>query len=196
MKYDVLVFSDSEKTKVKIMPEKLTSSDTLLRFFVQDPEDKTALETLCKDAEATKIITYGQYNDETLELTEIKKYSQYTALEYLGTKYQQLVSINYDEEDESTESGFQEIRADITEVNLGKKSYLQRQLDALKAGGGSGSEEATQAAKEAAESAKTAQGEATKAAESAAAAAESAKSAQNDIKSIQDALIGEVEETK
>ena len=194
MKYDVLVFSDSGKTKVKIMPEKLTSSDTLIRFFVQDSEDKTALETLCKDAEATKIITYGQYNDETLELTEIKKYSQYTALEYLGTKYQQLVSINYDQEDESTESGFQEIRADITEVNLGKKSFVQRQLDALKAGGGSG--EATQAAKEAAESAKTAQGEATKAAESAAAAAESAKSAQNDIKSIQDALIGEVEEAK
>ena len=132
MKYDVLVFSDEAKTRITIIPEKLSSSDTLLVFQVKDAVDKAVLEALCKDAEATKIITYGQYDDETLQVTELKKYSQYTILSYLGTKYGQLMGYDYSTEDENTESGFAEIRADITEVNLNKKSYIQRQLDALK----------------------------------------------------------------
>lgn len=141
MKQDVLVFSDSGKTMVAILAEQLASSETELVFCVQDAEDKERLERLCMDAEATRIITYGQYDDETLHVDEIKKYAQYTTLSYLGTQYGQVVGVDYGTEDDGTESGFLEKVADVTKVRLRKKSYVQRQIDALKAGSpGAGTE--------------------------------------------------------
>lgn len=139
MKQDVLVFSDAGKTRVAVMAEKMAASETELRFCVRDVADKSALETICKDVEATRIITYGQYDSDTLQVEEIKKYAQYTALSYMGTQYGQVTGIDYSTEDDTSESGFAEQTADITEIRLQKKSYVQRQIDALKAGGvGSG----------------------------------------------------------
>lgn len=135
MKQDVLVFSDAGKTRVAVMAEKMAASETELRFCVRDVADKSALETICKDVEATRIITYGQYDSDTLQVEEIKKYAQYTALSYMGTQYGQVTGIDYSTEDDTSESGFAEQTADITEIRLQKKSYVQRQLDALKAGG-------------------------------------------------------------
>ena len=144
MKHDVLVFSDPGKTRINIIPEKLSSTDTLLTFSLRDTEDKAALEALCRDAEATRIITYGRYDDETLNTAELKKYAQYTGLTYMGTQYGQVAEIDYDTEDPDTESGFAEIRADITEVQLKKKSYVQRQIDAIRDGGAAGGDYVTQ----------------------------------------------------
>lgn len=143
MKYDVLVFSDPEKTQVKIIPEKLSSSDTELVFCIRDAEDKAALEALCRDADATRIITYGHFDDETLNTAELKKYAQYSSLIYMGTQYGQVVETDYFTEDPETESGFMEIRADITEVRLRKKSYVQRQIDAIRDSGAAGGDYAT-----------------------------------------------------
>lgn len=79
--------------------------------------DATVMEGVLKDAERTAVIQY--YVGADL----IKGYARYTNLSKYEKNMDQLISVDYNTPDETTESGFAEIRADIY------SAYLEKAVD-------------------------------------------------------------------
>lgn len=120
----------NDGTKVPL--HDISSTSTQLTFSVLD-DARNGLEAICKDSEKTSVIQYISVNEETLDETVLKGYAGYTNLASMKTEYGVVTNIHYETTDETTESGFEEEKHDITSVVLLKPNKVESEIEAIKA---------------------------------------------------------------
>jgi len=116
---------------VKYAHHGVTSTADTLKMSFYDV-DKSELEAIARNEEATSIIKLINFNEETLDEKVIKGYAGYTTLVSLATSFDEVTAINYDVEDPTTESGFAEDKHDVTTLTMYKVAKLVKDVEDLK----------------------------------------------------------------
>ena len=127
MKKELVKFANGASYDV----QNIRSTDKALDFEVQDV-DKNALETILTDKDNVGIIKYMQKDTETQDETLLKAYAGYVNLSRMNTLYGVVTSVDYETQDETTESGFAEEKHNITTITMIKPSKTEVELERLK----------------------------------------------------------------
>ncbi len=127
MKKEFIRFTNGASEDVHNMQ----STNDVLTFEMYDL-DKNAWESILIDRNNTKIIQYLQKDTETLDETLLKAYSGYVNLDQMLTRYGVVTNIDYETQDDSTQSGFAEESHNITTITLRKPSQVESELEKLK----------------------------------------------------------------
>jgi hypothetical protein len=109
----------------------MQSTNDMLSFELYDV-DKNVLESVLTGKDNLSIIKYLQKDMETLGETLLKAYSGYVNFEQMLTRYGVVTNIDYETQDDSTQSGFAEESHDITTITLRKPSQVESELKKLK----------------------------------------------------------------
>lgn len=104
----------------------ITSSGDDLDFTVYDEDPNTMIAFLKNDSN-TSIIKLVDVKES--EEVVRKGYSRYEILAGMNVAFNVVTDINYDVEDASTDSGFQEIKHDVLTFTLKRKSKIEKLED-------------------------------------------------------------------
>ena len=127
MKKELVKFANGASYDV----QNIRSTDNALDFEVQDA-DKNALETILADKDNVGIIKYMQKDTDTQDETLLKAYAGYVNLSRMNTLYGVVTSVDYETQDEATESGFAEEKHNITTITMIKPTKTEVELERLK----------------------------------------------------------------
>lgn len=107
------------------------STQTQLNFRLYE-SDVNVMKDMLQDASNTSLIQIVDVNEETHDEKVLAAFKGYTNLSAISTEYGVVTSIDYATEDDSTESGFAEIKHDISKFSMTKASKVDIALESLK----------------------------------------------------------------
>lgn len=107
------------------------STQTQLNFRLYE-SDTNAMKELLQDASNTSLIQIVDVNEDTHDEKVLVAFKGYTNLSAISTEYGVVTSIDYATEDDSTESGFAEVKHDISKFSMTKASKVDIALESLK----------------------------------------------------------------
>lgn len=109
-----------DQTEIEIY--NITQSGDTLQIDILNG-DATALEEIFKDADNLSVIQY--YVGEDLMIA----YARFDQLQSYAKKMNQVLAVDYTIEDETTDSGFAETKADVLTVTLAKLPKIEAVAD-------------------------------------------------------------------
>lgn len=107
------------------------STQTQLNFRLYE-SDVNAMKEMLQDASNTALIQIVDVNEETQDEKVLAAFKGYTNLSAISTEYGVVTSNDYSTEDDSTESGFAEVKHDISKFSMTKASKVDIALESLK----------------------------------------------------------------
>ena len=107
------------------------STQTQLNFRLYE-SDVNSMKEMLQDASNTSLIQIVDVNEETQDEKVLAAFKVYTNLSVISTEYGVVTSIDYATEDDSTESGFAEVKHDISKFSMTKASKVDIALASLK----------------------------------------------------------------
>lgn len=109
----------------------ISSTDTQLTFSLYDA-DMNSMKEFLQNSSNTSIIKMIDFNEDTQDEKVIKGYAGYTTLASMKTEFGVITNIDYENTDDTTDSGFIEEYHDITTIILGKSNKTESDIAALK----------------------------------------------------------------
>lgn len=107
------------------------STQTQLNFRLYE-SDVNAMKEMLQDSSNTSLIQIVDVNEETQDEKVLAAFKGYTNLSAISTEYGVVTSNDYSTEDDSTESGFAEVKHDISKFSMTKASKVDIALESLK----------------------------------------------------------------
>ena len=93
------------------------STQTQLNFRLYE-SDVNSMKEMLQDASNTSLIQIVDVNEDTQDEKVLAAFKGYTNLSAISTEYGVVTSIDYATEDDSTESGFAEVKHDISKFSM------------------------------------------------------------------------------
>ena len=107
------------------------STTTQLNFRLYE-SDVNSMKEMLQDASNTSLIQIVDVNEDTQDEKVLVAFKGYTNLSAISTEYGVVTSNDYSIEDDSTESGFAEIKHDISKFSMSKATKVDEDINALK----------------------------------------------------------------
>ena len=106
------------------------ASATQLNFRLYDA-DTSIMKALLQDEANTALIQIVDINEDSLDEKVVVAFKGYTSLASIATDFGVVTSIDYAVEDDTTESGFAEVKHDISRFSLNKVSKIDAAIASL-----------------------------------------------------------------
>lgn len=106
------------------------STSTQLNFRLYE-SDVNLMKALLQDALNTSLIQIVDINEDTQDEKILVAFKGYTSLAAISTEYGVVTSIDFAVEDDSTESGFAEVKHDISRFSMNKASKIDLAIASL-----------------------------------------------------------------
>lgn len=107
------------------------STATQLNFRLYE-SDVNSMKEMLQDSSNTSLIQIVDVNEDTQDEKVIVAFKGYTNLSAISTEYGVVTSNDYSTEDDSTESGFAEVKHDISKFSMSKATKVDIALESLK----------------------------------------------------------------
>lgn len=124
------IFKTADGVELPILVSSLSSSDSMLSFRIRDA-DTGQLEKDMQNTDKTAVFTLVSRDEDSMAEETLKAWAGFSTLAKINVEYGKIVAYDYNVLDETTASGFKEVCADETYVELVKKPQIEKRVTAI-----------------------------------------------------------------